>query len=67
VNFTVRAGRGLPSDKEGTMYGRGKEQGTRRVKPGSTPQFDQIQAEYLARIEREWAERAAEKQPVGQK
>ena len=49
------------------MYGRGKEQGTRRVKPGSTPQFDQIQAEYLARIEREWAERAAEKQPVGQK
>jgi hypothetical protein len=37
------------------MYGRGHEQGTRRVKPGTTPQFDAIQAAHLARIEAEWA------------
>jgi len=46
-------------------YGRGHEKGTRRVKPGSTPGFDRIQAEHLARIEREWAAKAAAKQPVG--
>jgi hypothetical protein len=36
-------------------YGRGHEHGTRRVKPGRTPEFDRIQAEHLVRIEREWA------------
>src|SRR5262249_45197743 len=35
-------------------YGRGHEHGTRQVK-GTTPEFDRIQVEHLARIEREWA------------
>jgi hypothetical protein len=46
-------------------YGRGHEQGTRRVKPGTTPAFDRLQAEHLARIEREWQEREASKPQVG--
>jgi hypothetical protein len=41
------------------MYGRGYEKGTRRVKPGTTPEFDRIQAEHLKRIE---AESAAKQQ-----
>jgi hypothetical protein len=49
------------------MYRRGHEHGTRRVKPGSTPNFDRIQAEHLARIERAWQEREAAKPPAGQK
>ena len=42
-------------------YGRGHEHGTRQVK-GTTPEFDRIQVEHLARIEREWAERPAAQQ-----
>ena len=42
-------------------YGRGHAKGTRKVQPGRTPEFDRIQAEHLARIEREYAAKA---QPV---
>ena len=49
------------------MYRRGHEQGTRRVKPGTTPAFDRLQAEHLARIEKEWAAREAAKPQVGTK
>jgi hypothetical protein len=45
------------------MYGRGHEQGTRRVKPGTTPEFDRMQREHLKRIEAEWE---AKKQTQGQ-
>jgi hypothetical protein len=48
-------------------YGRGHEKGTRRVKPGSTPEFDRIQTEHLARIERAWAAKAAAQQTAGTK
>ena len=49
------------------MYGRGHEQGTRRAKPGATPEFARIQAEHLARIEKEWQEREAAKPQAGTK
>jgi hypothetical protein len=49
------------------MYARGHEQGTRRVKPGTTPVFDAIQAQHLARIEKEWAAKEAAKQQAGTK
>jgi hypothetical protein len=41
------------------MYGRGKEQGTRKVK-APTPQFDALQTAHLARIERELAQKQQE-------
>jgi hypothetical protein len=40
-------------------YGRGHEKGTRKAK-GTTPHFDAIQAEHLARIEREIAAKQAQ-------
>jgi hypothetical protein len=46
------------------MYRRGHEKGTRRVKPGTTPNFDAIQEAHLKRLE---AESAAKQQAVGQK
>ena len=43
-------------------YGRGHEKGTRQVKPGHTPEFDRIQAEWLRKIEAELAAKQAQQQ-----
>jgi hypothetical protein len=45
----------------------GHTTGHKKERPGATPEFDRIQAEHLARIEREWAEREAAKQQAGTK
>jgi len=48
-------------------YGRGHVRGTKRERPGPTPEFDRIQAEWLRKIDAEWAEREAAKPQAGTK